>query len=760
MQARLRSVVVAGLVGAAAGSAHATWSILIVNTRTGEMGVASATCLFGLDLRELTPLLVTDLGGVTAQSYGDGTGQNRTFIRDRMLEGYTPTEILDLLSVFDAGHETRQYGMVDIHGGVATFSGSMDGQWAGGLTGQVGDLVYCVQGNVLTGEPVVTMAEQAIISTPGDLPEKLMAAMEAAAAMGGDGRCSCNSGDPEGCGSPPPSFDKSAHVGYMLVSRPGDFSAANGVYGMTDDPGAIAVADLDLDGRPDVIAARQFSGDVHMFRNVTPPGGQFTMLEPAGTLDGPNQPAAMVVADVTGDSIDDILMLCQEADTIRVYQGDGVGGLAAVRDVSPGNLGTAHDLQLGLGGLVVIGSHDVYVLDPSADFAATAQATLTGELVSFAADPADASSGFVANTTGRISRIVLAGSSITVESTIELAVDVASIVADDFNADGLTDLFAVSTNAKQADLLLNDGIGGYARQSYPLGRLGRDALVADFDGDGDLDPAAFTHGRANLFIVRNDTNTSFSIEPEVPITRAPLMAVTDDLTGDGLPEVVTGGPEALGVVIADNIGGRFAELLGTAGGDFFMQLNVANTSIADPDPVLLLREQFDLWRADMIGQVDAVQSSTQMDALAVPAGSGRDVVLNITLRDWQGDAVAGEVNLRIEAAEGSDGVGTVESIENLGGGRYRATIQPGAAAGRDTLNVIADAGERTVILTPRPIFVVSDSAGDFDGDGVISFYDVQAFLTAFATGDLAADLTGDGSLDFFDVQMFLNALGI
>lgn len=760
MHARLRSIVAAGLVGAAAGSAHATWSILIVNPRTGEIGVASATCLFGLDLRELTPLLITDLGGVTAQSFGDTTGQNRTFIRDRMIQGFTPPEILDLLAVFDAGHQTRQYGMVDVRGGVATFTGTQAGAWAGGVTGQVGELVYCVQGNVLTGAPVVALAEQAIIATPGDLPEKLMAAMEAAASMGGDGRCSCSAGDPEGCGSPPPSFDKSAHVGYMLVARPGDFSAANGVYGMGDDPGAITVVDLDRDGRFDVVAAEQFTGTVHLFRNITPPGGRFTMLEPTGTLEGPNQPAAMLTADVTGDQIDDVLLLSQEGDTVRVYQGDGIGGLTPVRDVSPGNLGTAHDLQLGLGGLVVIGSTDVYVLDPTADFAAAAQTTLAGELVSFAPDPADAAAGYAASSSGRISRIVRTGNTLAVSATLELGVDVVSIVAKDFNADGRTDLFAVSTNARQADLLLDDGSGGYVRQSFPLGRLGRDALAADFDGDGDLDPAALTHGRANLFIVRNQDNTSFAIEPEIPVTRAPLMAIPHDLTGDGLPEVVTGGPEALGVVIADNIAGRFAGLLGTAGGDFFMQLNVANTTISDPDPVLLLREQFDLWRADLVGKVDAVQSSTQMDALAVPAGSGRDVTLNITLRDWQGDPVTGGVNLRIEHADGSQGVGAVQSIENLGGGHYRATIRPGSTPGRDVLDIIADAGDRTVVLTPRPVFIVSASSADFDGDGVISFSDVQAFLRAFASGSPTADLTGDGVLDFSDVQLFLDALGL
>ncbi|GAB4385543.1 MAG: hypothetical protein Kow0022_11810 [Phycisphaerales bacterium] len=46
--------------------------------------------------------------------------------------------------------------------------------------------------------------------------------------------------------------------------------------------------------------------------------------------------------------------------------------------------------------------------------------------------------------------------------------------------------------------------------------------------------------------------------------------------------------------------------------------------------------------------------------------------------------------------------------------------------------------------------------GDFNQDGLFDFFDVQAFLQAFADGDTSADFTGDGLFDFFDVQEFLN----
>ena len=175
-----------------------------MDTRTGEIGLGSATCLTRLDLRELTPVLIAGQGAVTAQSAGDSAGRTRNLMRSRLIEGVPVSAILDELAVFDVAHETRQYGMVDVNGDVVTFTGAQAGPWRGGITGQVGDLVYAVQGNVLSGANVVQDAADAVINTPGDMADKLLAAMQAARDGGGDGRCSCDTREPESCGSPPP----------------------------------------------------------------------------------------------------------------------------------------------------------------------------------------------------------------------------------------------------------------------------------------------------------------------------------------------------------------------------------------------------------------------------------------------------------------------------------------------------------------------------------------------------------------------------
>jgi uncharacterized Ntn-hydrolase superfamily protein len=202
--------------------ALATWSIVVVDTRTREVGVASATCLENFNLRRFLPVIVPTRGAAAAQSLVDTSGSNRLEIWNGFLGGDDPNAIFEQLSIGDSQFQSRQYGIVDTAGRALTFTGNRAGAYAGGITGRSGNLVYAIQGNVITGQPVIAQAEAALLGTPGDMAERLMAAMEAARDMGGDGRCSCRTGPPPSCGAPPPSFNKSAHIGFVLVARRGD----------------------------------------------------------------------------------------------------------------------------------------------------------------------------------------------------------------------------------------------------------------------------------------------------------------------------------------------------------------------------------------------------------------------------------------------------------------------------------------------------------------------------------------------------------
>ncbi|MEM9593675.1 MAG: DUF1028 domain-containing protein [Acidobacteriota bacterium] len=240
---------VAALLLSIATPAAATWSVVAVDTETMEVGVASATCVTGIDLKAFSPAIVVARGAGAAQSQVDGSGQRRQIMRTGFLGGTSSDDIMAQLEAL-GGSGFHQNGVATRLGDAATFSGTTTFDHSSGLTGSDGSLHYAIQGNILTGRPVVEMAETAFLAEPGDLPAKLMAAMEASRAMGGDGRCSCPGGVTT-CGSPPASFQKSADVGFVVLARFGD----------TDDPSCDAGGCADGDYFLSLNVANQASGD-------------------------------------------------------------------------------------------------------------------------------------------------------------------------------------------------------------------------------------------------------------------------------------------------------------------------------------------------------------------------------------------------------------------------------------------------------------------------------------------------------------------
>ena len=99
-------------------------------------------------------------------------------------KGLSANAVLSHLLEADNGRETRQVGIVDPLGRSATFTGQECLDWAGGLTGPG----YAVQGNVLTGNNVVSSMEAAFLSSDGELAKRLLAALMAGDQAGGDKR--------------------------------------------------------------------------------------------------------------------------------------------------------------------------------------------------------------------------------------------------------------------------------------------------------------------------------------------------------------------------------------------------------------------------------------------------------------------------------------------------------------------------------------------------------------------------------------------
>src|SRR5262245_23633692 len=117
---RRGAAMVIGLISAP--SAHATWSIVVADSQTNEVGIASVTCVANINLLTLTPVMLVGVGGGVCQAAADPNGVRRPIIHDQLLIGTPPPQIISILAGV-SGHQQRQYGIVDTLGRTATFTG-------------------------------------------------------------------------------------------------------------------------------------------------------------------------------------------------------------------------------------------------------------------------------------------------------------------------------------------------------------------------------------------------------------------------------------------------------------------------------------------------------------------------------------------------------------------------------------------------------------------------------------------------------------
>jgi uncharacterized Ntn-hydrolase superfamily protein len=155
-----------------------TYSIVARDAKTGELGVAVQSHWFSVG--SMVPWAEAGVGAVATQSFVDPSYGPLGLAL--MRAGRTAPEALAALLAGDAQREVRQVGMVDARGNAATFTGRLDIPAAGGLEGEG----YVVQANLMDKATVWPAMARAYESTKGDLAERLLAALDAAQAEGGD----------------------------------------------------------------------------------------------------------------------------------------------------------------------------------------------------------------------------------------------------------------------------------------------------------------------------------------------------------------------------------------------------------------------------------------------------------------------------------------------------------------------------------------------------------------------------------------------
>ncbi len=158
----------------------ATFSIVAFDPATEELGIAVQSKFLGVGA--VVPWAKAGVGAVATQSYAN-TSYGPCGL-EWMAKGKSAQETLERLVADDSERDLRQVGIVDAKGRAATFTGKKCYPWAGGITGPN----YAAQGNILAGEETVLAMRRAFEQTKGSLAERLLKALQAGQAAGGDRR--------------------------------------------------------------------------------------------------------------------------------------------------------------------------------------------------------------------------------------------------------------------------------------------------------------------------------------------------------------------------------------------------------------------------------------------------------------------------------------------------------------------------------------------------------------------------------------------
>jgi uncharacterized Ntn-hydrolase superfamily protein len=155
-----------------------TFSIVARDPATGELGVAVQSHWFSVG--PIVPWAEAGVGAVATQSFVDPSyGKNGL---EMMRAGKSAPDTLKELLEKDEGREVRQVAMIDAQGRVDAWTGKNDIQAAGHIVGKN----FSVQANLMLNDKVWPAMARAFENAKGDLADRMLAALDAAQAVGGD----------------------------------------------------------------------------------------------------------------------------------------------------------------------------------------------------------------------------------------------------------------------------------------------------------------------------------------------------------------------------------------------------------------------------------------------------------------------------------------------------------------------------------------------------------------------------------------------
>ena len=276
-------------------------------------------------------------------------------------------------------------------------------------------------------------------------------------------------------------FRVNAQVSFTLSSTPG----------VGTGPVAVFAADVNRDGKLDLISANVWSSSVSVSTNNGT--GGFVL---ASTLNVGAHPYSVIAADVNGDGVVDLISANRDDSTLTVLTNNGSGGfvLSATLNVgsNPGAV-TAADVN-GDGKLDLI----------SANNSANSLTVLTN----------NGNGGFV------------------LAATLGVGGYPNMVRAADMNGDGKLDLISANYSGNSISVLTNNGSGGFVLAATPsVGANPYWVTAADVNGDNKLDLISDNSGGNTLSVLTNNGSGGFVLASSPVVGSGPVSISAADVNG-------------------------------------------------------------------------------------------------------------------------------------------------------------------------------------------------------------------------------------